>query len=566
MILFCLNNLKSFAEEISPVQENTTQENIAADTAETKTLPARAIIVDIDSERLDYFEGKDQFVATGKAKVDIKEQNSRLEADKVTFDQVSQLIIAEGNVVITKYGKVVHGEFARIDLSKESALIDDAKTVIDRINIKSRNANVYSDHTDLLKGTALMDNNDRNIILSGGDSMNGSGLNTHKNLDQNRPIPDFGKKPRYRIVAKDVTIDRTTPNTKVTIKNATIYLGSRKICVAPIIQIANNKFQGYTETNMPEIGFNQQLGRFAGPGYIFSTPNGATLKLAPTFAYGAESGSSIGGGLIARYVSDTNRTQFGFSTLKGKITVKGEQNLFGGNKTKIRYGVSDYVNNGIFGAVRPRYLMELADERKIYSGHNIELHSMESAGYAEDAQRTRFGTLKAQIQGNIVNINPLWSYKDLLELRASSQYNIAAYGTGDVFGMFKIGPNLYSHIGRLNVGATYFQGVYGGKSPFYYDKYLEGKSNFVFNTDFKVNKYINIGNYTSINLLKDNWRGQAIAINQIYTTIGPQDLKLRIGIDTVNKRSLFGFDLMLGSGYTAMDFDKLKIKQKNNNN
>ncbi|MCK7484566.1 MAG: hypothetical protein MZU97_02745 [Bacillus subtilis] len=88
---------------------------------DSSALKGRAIMIDVTSDKLEYFEDKNQFVATGSAEVDIPEQNSKLQADKIIYDQVNQLLIAEDNVKITKNGKVVNGTFARIELNKESS-------------------------------------------------------------------------------------------------------------------------------------------------------------------------------------------------------------------------------------------------------------------------------------------------------------------------------------------------------------------------------------------------------------------------------------------------------------
>lgn len=565
LFLICFLNtgmLKAFAQDEPLPQEDTSNETLAPESTpsepqDTKTLPAQAVIVDINSNKLDFYEDKNQFVATGGARVNIKEQGAKLEAEKITYNQNTQIIIAEGNVVITKYGKVIKGDFARIDMTKQSALIDKPHTVIDQINIKAENAEVYPDKGFMYNGQSIINNGKKAYSLSSGDRT--SNLQTLQ-PDMSNTSPDFNHPTKYKIRAKEVIVTKYKNQSVIALKYATIYEGKRRIVTIPSLQFVNNKEQHTTETNLPEIGYNQQLGRYFGPAHVFSLPNSAALKVAPIFAYGARGKSGYGGGFISRYTSATNRTQVGYTTVKNLLAVRGEQNLIG-DKTKLYYSANDYVDNGMFGVVRPKYLAEIADERELGTYHNFTLYSRESAGYAEDLYRPHFGTLRAQVQGEAINDKPIWAYKDYLQFRVRSQVNLTAYGTGDVFALARIGPNISSNLGKLYLSATYFQGAIHGQSPFYFDRYSQGKSNISFNANLNINKYLSIGNYTNINVLKDNWNNQMITSNQIYTRIGPEDLKFKIGIDTVTKRSLFGFDIMVGSGYSAIDFDKLKYSQ-----
>jgi len=117
-----------------------TNNNAPKSDQEAPSLQAGVTMIDLNSDKLDYFQENNQMVATGSARLNIKEQNSQLEADKITYDQDKQIVIAEGNVKITKEGRVINGEYAKIDLNKESALINDPRTEISKINIKAKTA------------------------------------------------------------------------------------------------------------------------------------------------------------------------------------------------------------------------------------------------------------------------------------------------------------------------------------------------------------------------------------------------------------------------------------------
>ena len=50
-----------------------------------------------------------------------------------------------------------------------------------------------------------------------------------------------------------------------------------------------------------------------------------------------------------------------------------------------------------------------------------------------------------------------------------------------------------------------------------------------------------------------------LAENQIAASIGPDDIKLRVGFDTVRRRSVFGVDMLIGSDRAGIEFDKMRV-------
>jgi hypothetical protein len=81
--------------------------------------------------------------------------------------------------------------------------------------------------------------------------------------------------------------------------------------------------------------------------------------------------------------------------------------------------------------------------------------------------------------------------------------------------------------------------------------------------DLKITKSLSIGTYRSLNLLKDyggsNSPHKSTVENMVYATIGPGDLKFKIGYDFERKRSAIGLDMLVGSSQSMFDFDKLKV-------
>jgi len=523
---------------------------------EVTPLQARVTMIDLNSDKLDYYQEKNEMVATGSATLDIKDQNSRLEADKITYDQEKQIVIAEGNVKITKQGKIITGEYAKIDLNKESALINEPTTEISKVSIKAKTADVYPNSLIIKNGRASINNRDLKLQLSSNEF---SPKEVAKLTDENILSADESKPPRYKITCKEIIINNKGEKSLISIRNATIRVGKIKVASIPSLELSTDNQITRIETMLPEMGYTRDLGGYFGPSHVFNIPNGSTLKVSPLLMAGTGD-SKFGFGGMARYTSFTNKTEIAYGTLKDKLVLRGEQKLFS-PYTKLRYGSNSYIDDGIFGDKKARYLAEIVDERKLGSAMNFDLFTRASAGYAEDYGRS-FGTGRFKLQGDLINDKPLFSIKnDLLQFRLHSQFDVSVYGNGDTFALLRAGPRFDSKIGRLKLTSTYFQAGIHGQSPFEFDRYDQGRSNLIVGGEYKLTNYLDIGHIRNLNLTRDRYDGRLSTESQFYARVGPEDFKFKLGYDTVRKRSTFGLDLMLGSGRTALDFDRLKVYQ-----
>jgi hypothetical protein len=64
----------------------------------------------------------------------------------------------------------------------------------------------------------------------------------------------------------------------------------------------------------------------------------------------------------------------------------------------------------------------------------------------------------------------------------------------------------------------------------------------------------------SLNLSQDSWNGQLIQENGFYFGIGPDDVKLNIGYDTVRQQSFVTMALHLDAKGSTIDYKKMIIK------
>ena len=526
-------------------------EKTGAQSEDIPMLKGSASIIDIKSDRVDYFQDKNQFVATGHVIITLENDGTIIKSDRVIYDRNIEEIISEKNVEIIKNGNIVYGDYAKFDLKTNSGLIKSPDTCMREIKINATTAKVYPGHTDLLKGKATIDKKDLMIMLSTGAV--GSGRN--KNIFQEKP----GAKSRfhYNIKAKEVVVKPLKDRNIITLKNATITINKYPVAKIPSLLLNSSKESNRVETTLPEFGTLPALGGYFGYGYVFNLPKGSTLKALPLFTFGQGKGSNAGFGGMARFMSATNKTEVFYSTLKNKLLFRGEQEFLS-PKTKIQYGGKSYIENGFFGRQRAGYLAEIVDKRDFISAYNLNFSLRSSAGFLKN-NKGNYSTGRFQLQGNLGNIAPFWHYKEYLNGGVGSNFAVVAYGSGDTYGVARIGPTLFGDIGPLSYWTAYYQGAICGATPFLFDKYIYGKSNVMFRTTTKVSNYLTVGYEASLNLTRDNWQKKKVVENELFFWAGPEDLKLKVGYDVERARTLFGFDMLIGSKTSALDFDKLRI-------
>jgi len=520
---------------------------------EESPLQGSALFINLKSDKVKYLPEKDQFVATGNVSIEIPDQGVRVESEKVILDQTSQQIISEGNVKIFKRDTVINGDYARFDLTKDSVLINNPSAEMPEIRINAETAEIVSSDIELLKGKASITRQNLIIPLSSGTFRRNSGNNRFL---QSTTTAD--PKLKYDIKAKEVVIDEYEYYNIVTLKNALIKINKYPIAKVPEMQLTKDRYDNRIETMLPEFGSRRRLGAYFGHGHVFHVHKGDTLKVLPIVAFG-EGGVGFGG--MGRYMSKTNRTEMLYSTLKKNVVVEGEQDLpFISGDTYLQYGTHAFIENGFFGRQDPQYIVEVVDDRKLAEAYNMRFDLRSSAGFAEEVGN--FSTGKFQVQGSARTIEPLFGYGKYVDVGLDSNFSLSAYGTGDAYGVARIGPTVASNFGPVNLWAAYYQGTIHGETPFLYDRYLYGKSNVMFMGSVKITKYLTLGYLTSLNLTKDNWNKELVVENQIFAWIGPDELKFKIGYDSERERTVFGFDMLVGSETSAFEFEKLKVKQK----
>lgn len=357
-----------------------------------KPLAAKAVVVDVNSKTLTYDQERDAYIATGSVHVVISEQNSELFADQVIYDQNQSLLIAEGHVVIHKNGEKTLGSFAKIDLTRQSALINDIATKVDQVRIKAQQAMVANQSQIFENGRLIISPEMFGAVMG---ENTGKGMPVAKKTEPNKAsnksqkvakasnkpvskvkVDPFSEQALSSLATTDInaastqdqklvsqdSVDLDDPNTggwgenefihvkakeinmyrwkdgytKVDAKKPALYAGKYKIAGLPDAQFSQDSMTEEMEYLGPDVGYDPDMGGFYyGPGYDFRLGEGS-VRFSPY--------ASIGGG--------TRKRRGGSSRYEnpGKGPGIGGILHYRGNDTKIDFAYSSNVNQPVLYA------------------------------------------------------------------------------------------------------------------------------------------------------------------------------------------------------------------------
>lgn len=540
----------------------------------------------LDCDTMEYFAPRTELEANGHVVMFFPKNNSTLKADKVVYNQTSNLIKAYGNVVLINDGKELFGDFMQVDMNEENAFMDDPKTDILQISAKAKKGYMYGDKIIQEQGSIYVA---KKTMIKLRSEMFGPDLE-YMYLDEKDK--SYYKKDSHgealRVKTNDLIINSKPEHDTITLKHAEIYFHDKKVGTIPSITLHMNKAQDYVEANYPEFGTTMNLGAFAGPGFDFDTPMGTNLKIVPILNYDgggedstAGSGGKFGFGALAKFKSATNKTDIAWGSVHNMLIVRGKQKL--DDNLWLQYGSNAYMDDWFLGFRMPQYLGELVYEDyfiipsflgkiKKTSMDMTFRHRMSGAfvqdrnadGYsdllgfggiattrfkymAEAAQNVwTFGKANSPINGNLAIVG---------------QGSAAVYGTGDTQMIARVGPRLHSQYKFWMQDVGYFLSGYNDKTPLVmFDKYMYGRSNAYMRESFRVSKYLTLSWFGSLNLSQDSWDGKMLQENSFFFSIGPDDIKLNIGYDTVRQQSFVTMALALDAKGSTIEYKKMVIK------
>lgn len=526
----------------------------------------------MDCDKMEYFEDRDEIEATGHAYLLLPTQNITLKADKFIYNVASNILKAYSNVELTKDGKVVYGDFIEVNLNEESATMDNILSRMEFMKVEAQKATTENDKLILENGRFFSDKSHRLFFKT---KMLGAQLDQMMINEEDKsfiPLADENS-GAFKIDAEKIYIDAQKNHNKITLKQADIYYKGHELFRLPSFTAYVNKNNDYFEANYPEIGSIPRLGMFAGPGFVFATPFDSTIKVAPVLNYKDEFG--VGG--IVRYKSATNMTDAAYASAPDLWYIRGRQRL--DDNFYLQYGMNAYLDDWFMGRRMAKYAAEfIYEDRHVYRGflggsRNMRFRHRVGAGYMHDCDINRhgekinspmIGTTRLKYMAEIDQ--SLWSYRDeekrqMLDFGIALQGSAAVYGTGDTQMVGRIGPRIHSQYKNWMQDIGYFLSAYDDNSPLpRYDTYRYGKSNVYLREALRVHKYLTVAWSGSLNMSGDAPNDQMFQENAFIISVGPDECKLSLGYDFIRNRTYFGVLVDLDAKGSSVEFDRMEIK------
>ncbi|MEM0951893.1 MAG: hypothetical protein AAGI66_07100 [Cyanobacteria bacterium P01_H01_bin.74] len=520
--------------------------------AAQRPVKARAVMVDIDSDKLNYDKDRDVYVATGAVHMIISEQNSELYTDQLTYDQNQNIAIAEGSVVIINQGQKTYGSYAKIDLTRQSALINDYETSVSQVRLDAREAIVNKNYVQYENGKIILT---PSLLLGGQLSPAGENqLNKNTATARNEFVHDEDitalgnahqalitpsstanqkasspvvlsesaspqaanpKKSIFTFKIKELDVQRYKSGfNRVVSRWPAVYAKNRKILTLPSAEFSFDQPSGDLQYLGPDIGFDADYGGFYyGPGWDFRAGDHGSIRFSPLISYGGGGRRSRGGasfedngigagiGGIVHYRDPKTFIDAGYSSRVGQPVVLANRKL-GDGKTQIRFSANEDYINGFIGYERPGYGIMAYDTRNLAEFSQFRLDGHSSVGWYKDEffptfEEDFFVEAKGdnpdqlgrvQLQARLVNTAPLFKFGDLLDFGMRADAILSGYTNGDGAALLRGGPTMNIHLGDR----------YNARLQYYYAG-SSGETPFVFDSYYQGRQNLVLNNAFKVN-------------------------------------------------------------------
>ncbi len=572
-------------------------------------LEAKAVMVDIVSHTLEYDTEKNIYTATGSVHVIVSDQGTELIADKVIYNPETELMEAEGNVIIDNRGDRTYGTYAKIDLTRKSALINDPITRLDEIRVKAKQAFVDPDYIQLENGKLVIPPKGavkKRIYTPedfGEDDLASLAMSNPllketpyenklvtQELDMGWDKDKSGWRSKFQLHAEEIQVQQNEDGfNDINLVNPKFKFGKFTLARLHQMDLSNDTATGDVEYQGPDIGVDPDYGGlYFGPGWDFRLGKG-TVRFSPIMSYGTgsrrkrrgqeiEDTSGLGYGALLNYVSHSTKVRAGYNHKIGTPNLFARKKIFSG-KTRLIAAANEDYNQGFLGWERPKYIAQIADERNLVNNEKVMIRSFTSLGVAHDEffptndedffvetpDSEPTTAARIQLQAEIRNIKPLLQIGDtkrFLRVGASGQIATAGYSTGDLVGVVRAGPNVLLKLGdRFTSYNRYFYAATAGETPFVFDTYYRGRNSALSVNQYRINKYVTVGLRNRLSLSRDNSQNALFTGSSLFMLIGPDDVKFNLTYDFIRQRSSFGISYIPGNKRKTIHYDTMKIHQ-----
>lgn len=530
--------------------------------------------VTLDADNIDYDDKTLDIIATGSPVLVFPPQNVTIKADKMIYNNASNVLKAYGKVEVIRDGHSVFGDYLQINLNEENAFMDNIETKASMLTVHARKSEMEDDKIVLYDGK--MSSEESYILDFHTKMIGGNNFNRMIIDDEDRSsITDEVGDTAINIKAKDVIFNAKRDHDVITLKKAQISYGGTKLFTIPSITAHTNKKREFFDANYPEFGSRGRLGMFLGPGFVFDTPmqNGSTLKVMPIL----NSKSGLGFGGMLKYRSATNYTDMAYGSAADVFILKGKQ--FFDDRLYMQYGANSYMDEWFFGPRMPKYTAELIYHDRgvipstIGKGLNLNFRHRFGFGYMQNNDVNRHGeSIPAADVGTIRTrymaeaAQTLFNYVDKENLRSLNlalvmQGSAALYGTGDTQFVGRIGPRVHTQYKYWMQDIGFFASAYQDGTPMQmYDMYRYGHANVYLREALRLNKYLTLAWSGSLTLTGDSPNGDMFQENSFIIALGPDDFKINLGYDWVRRQTYFAFVVAMDTKGSSLEFDRMEIK------
>ncbi len=525
----------------------------------------------LDAENVNYDDETGDMVATGRPILVLPPQNIKIIADKMTYNEDSNILKGIGNVVVFKDGMPTKGSYLEVDMNEETMVMDNVESITQTTIMDAKKAiqkdglivlhdgNFHSEESQVYRlMSRMVGPRFQNMIVPRESQALFFGDPTGNNV---------------RLDIDEIYVDARKNHDEFKAKGIKVYKNGKYLFRWPSLTAYTNKERDYFEANYPEFGTRRKVGLFVGPGFVFGGPGGSVIKAIPFLNYQHKFGF---GGAI-KYFNTFNRTELGYASASDIFFLKGIQRL--DDHLYLQYASNSFMDEWFLGRQMPKYMAEVYYDRGyttkdfLTKGMNLGFRHRFGVGLMEDNDRNFYGErLKsAGISTTrfryMAELNQhIWGYTDE-ERRIAANFGVvmqgsaAVYGTGDTQFIGRVGPRLHLQYKNWMQDIGYFLSGYSDHTPLpRYDTYRYGHQSVYLSEAFRLCKYLSVGWAGNINLSDDAPNGKMFQENAFLFSIGPDDLKITLGYDFVRQTTYFGFNVAFDTKGTTVTYKKMEIK------
>ncbi len=575
---------KKSTEEVVIDSESELTNSIQSETSSDIKIPEETISLEgginkqqtekqmmLDAENVTFDEDTGDMVATGNPVLYFPPQKTKIIADKMTYNDESNILKGIGNVVVIKDGMPTMGDYLEIDMNEETMVMDNllsktptmdtsAKKAIQRDGLLIlHDGNFHSDKSEIYRLTSRMIGPRFHMMMVDEEARSlFFGTPTGNNLTFN---------------ISELYIDARKNHDVIKAKHIEVYHKNKYLFTWPSLTAYTNKDRDYFEANYPEFGSRRKLGMFIGPGFVFGGPAGSVIKVIPFLNY--NHGFGFGGAL--KYRNTFNSTELGYGTANEIFFMRGRQRL--DDNLFLQYSANSYVNEWFLGGRMPKYMAEVYYDKRflhknfLAEGKDMQFRHRLGFGLMEDNDRNFYGEkinsngisttrlrYMAEIRQSIYNYT---NEKERIsfDFSMAMQGSAAVYGTGDTQFVARVGPRFHVQYKNWMQDFGYFMAGYSDETPLpRYDMYRYGHQSVYLTEAFRINKYLSVGWSGNINLSDDAPNGKMFQENRFIVAFGPDDCKISLGYDFVRQTTYFGFNVAFDTKGTTINYKKMEIK------